>query len=144
MNEYGFFEITSLFTAEALKKRIGEELNVKRAVAPAKQAPSTFTGLFVRNEPEKEPTIPVPTETIIAFGDSGKNEIWRRGTNKWTKWEMGRDCGKWFACVKAHSNIYLIGGWRGEEQYSTETDTYDMAGEQWSKGPQLNEARLEV
>ena len=86
----------------------------------------------------------VPTDTIIAFGNNGNNEIWRRGTNKWTEWEKGRDCGRGYACVKAHSNIYIIGGERKGQPYSPETDIYDISKEQWSKGPQLNVARLDV
>ena len=115
-------------------------------------APSPFTRTTaptVRDtvaaiNPSVQVNSPVPaTHTIIAFGDRGNNEIWRRGTNKWTKWEKGRDCGKWFACVKAHSNIFTLGGLRGGE-ISTETDVYDIFKEEWSKGPQLNIGRLDL
>ena len=85
----------------------------------------------------------VPTDTIIAFGDDGKNEIWRSGTKDWKTWGKGRDFGKQYACVKAHTNICIIGGWR-EGTISPETDIYDVSKEQWLKGPQLNKARLDV
>ena len=132
-----------------MKKRQGElELRVNKEDAPAKQLSSTSTGLTVRNTEAKQPSaqvhISVPTDTIIAFGSSGKNEIWRRGTNKWTKWEKDRDCGQWYACVKAHSTIYIIGGMRGGEMFSPETDIYDISKEEWSKGPRLETRRLEL
>ena len=104
---------------------------------------STSTAQLFRKKHERVQTIPVPTDTIIAFGYRGKNEIWRRGTNKWTKWEEDRDCGHSYACAKAHSNIYIIGGRRGVKD-SPETDIYDIYREEWSKGPQLKVARLDV
>ena len=135
-----------LFAANELKKRQGElELRVNKKDAPAEQLSSTSIGLTVRNTELKQPSaqvhIPVPTDTIIAFGEHGKNEIWRRGTNKWTKWGKGKNCGQWYACVKAHSNIYIIGGWKREQ---AETDIYDISKEEWSKGPRLKTARLEL
>ena len=147
-DEQNFCYITQhvmLFTAKELKKRQGElEWRVKRD-EPSEQLPSASTGLTVRNTEAKQPSaqvhIPVPTDTIIAFGDDGKNEIWRRETNKWVYWEKSRDCGYWYACVKAYSNIYIIGGRRRLED-SFQTDIYDISKEQWSKGPQLNVARL--
>ena len=166
-----------LFTAQELKKRQGEPnfLIVKRNEAPAKQTPSTSTAELVRNNPEKEPTlpvptdapspstsiattvrdrgaanvpsvqlnIPVPTDTIIAFGEYGKNEIWRTAENEWTKWAKGKDCGWGYACVRAHSTIYIIGGCRGLNN-SPETDIYDISREEWSKGPRLNVPRLDA
>ena len=104
---------------------------------------STSTTELVRKETETEPTISAPTDTIIAFGNDGKNEIWRRETNMWTKWTKGIDCGWGYACVKAQSNIFILGGLRGGE-ISTETDIYDIPKEEWSKGPQLKVARLDV
>ena len=95
------------------------------------------------NVPSVQLNIPVPTDTIIAFGHFGNNEIWRRGTNKWTKWTKGRYCGVLYACVKAHSNIYILGGW-SEGEDSTETDIYDISKEEWLKGPQLKVGRLDV
>ena len=120
---------------------------MEREDASAKQLSSTSTGLTVRNTEAKQPSaqvhIPAPTDTIIAFGEFGNNEIWRRGKNKWTEWEKGRNCGKSYACVKAHSNIYIIGGIRGELHF-TETYIYDISKEQWSKGPRLKTGRLEL
>ena len=130
-------EFLYLFTANELKKRLAVKMT---ETVPT--SPSTSTAQLFRKKHERVQTIPVPTDTIIAFGDDGKNEIWRSGTNKWTEWEKGRDCGYWYACVKAHSNIYIIGGRRGVED-STETDIYDISKEQWSKGPQLKVARLD-
>ena len=106
--------------------------------------PPTVSDRVATNVPSEQSNIPAPTDTIIAFGQSGTNEIWRNGTNKWTKWEKGRDCGRWYACVKAHSNIYIIGGRRWGEWYSPDTDLYDIAREQWSMGPQLKVGRLDV
>ena len=60
-----------------------------------------------------ESTETVPIQTIMAFGDRRKTEIWTRETNKWTDWRKGIDCGHLYACVKAHSNIYFI-DWRVE------------------------------
>ena len=128
--------------------RYREDLNTPRTLSPPLEnftAPTVRNRVFqAANVPTVQSNIPVPTDTIIAFGDCGNNEIWRRGTNKWTEWEKGRDCEQWYACVKAHSNIYIIGGWRGEQWYSSETDIYDISTEQWSKGPQLKTGRLEI
>ena len=150
-NELNFSDISQLVllvTAKELKKRQWTpELKVKRTDVPAKESRSTRYAQLVRNTKAKKQNallkFPVPTDTIIAFGDDGKNQIWRRGTNTWTKWEKGRDCGIAYACVKAHSKIYIIGGYRGSQYYSTETDIYDISKEQWSKGPQLNVGRLD-
>ena len=112
-------------------------------------SPSTSTAPTVgdrvaANVPSVQSNIPVPTDTIIAFSDRGKNEILRKGTNKWIEWEEDRECGWWHVCVKAHLSIYFIGGTRGGQPYSSETDIYDISKEQWSKGPQLNVGRLDV
>ena len=121
-----------MFTAEELKKRQGEEvLKVEREDKPAKKSNVQWDS-------------PVPTDTIIAFGDYGKTEILRSATNKWTMWQKGRDCGSEYACVKVLSNIYTIGGRRGKQWYSKETDIYDISRQKWSKGPPLKVGRLEL
>ena len=51
-----------MFVGEELKKRQGEDLRVKKEVAPAKQLPSTSTAELVGNKPEAKPTVPAPTE----------------------------------------------------------------------------------
>ena len=115
-------------------------------VAPSPFTPtaSTVRDTVAAINPSVKLNIPVPTDTIIAFGDCGMNEIWRSGTNKWTKREKGRDCGWRYVCVKAHSNIFIIGGVRGGQPYSSETDIYDISKKEWSKGPQLKTGRLEI
>ena len=130
------------FTANELKKRLAAETTESVPISPSTSTAATVKERVATHGPSEQSNIPVPTDTIIAFGHFG-NEIWRRGTNKWTKWAKGKDCGWGYACVKAHSNIYILGGERGGED-STETDIYDISREEWSKGPQLKVARLDV
>ena len=138
----------STFAAALFRRHFAEKNQTSTGQTYA-SSPSTSTAPTARdrvetNVPSVQSNIPVPTDTIIAFGNRGKNEIWRRGTNKWTEWEEDRDCGHSYACVKAHSNIYIIGGWRRGLSYSPETDIYDISREEWAKGPQLKVGRLDV
>ena len=112
------------------------------APSPSISTAAAVTDREAANVPSEQSNIRVPTDTIIAFGLWWKNEIWKSGTNKWTKWKKVRNCGERYACVKAHSNIYFIGGKRGGED-STETVIHDISKEKWSKGPQLKVGRLD-
>ena len=126
---YSFF-----FTANELKKRLAAETTESVPTSPSTSTAAAGKDRVATNGPNEQSNIPVPTDTIIAFGEYGNNE---------TKWAKGIDCGWGYACVKAHSTIYIIGGERGGQDYSSETDIYDISKKTWLKGPRLNETRLD-